>query len=182
MIAVNLLNWRQAECRRQLRRWLWLSIVPLLLIQLALLLCWLSLTESAQRWQRQLALWQQATAQARQLAQRYAAAQTQQQALLDEAARRQQRRQRLAQWPAFMQQLENSMPDELWLSSLTQQQQRLQLEGVSLRPEMTRQLQQRLRASVMFPRWQAGALKKGADGLYHFTLTTGETGGAADEK
>lgn len=182
MVAVNLLNWRQGARRRMLKRWLWLSVTLLLLAQLALLLCWQLLADNTQRWQRQLTLWQLATTQAQQLSQRFEKARSQQHTLRTQAALRQQKRQRLTQWQAFILQLENSMPDEVWLSSLTHQQQILQLEGLSLRPEATRQLHRRLRKSDSFSSWRPGTLKKRADGLYHFTLATGKTEGAANEE
>lgn len=182
MIAVNLLNWRRNARRRQLKRWLGLSGTLLVLVHLALLLCWRELTEHTQRQQNQITLWQQAIQQAQQLSQRYDEAQKQQQALRNQAALRQQRHQRLAQWQTFILQLENHVPDEAWLSSLTHQQGSLRLEGLSLQPEAARLLQQRLSASRLFHAWLPGALKKRAEGPYHFTLATGKAEDVSDGK
>lgn len=182
MIAANLLNWRRDARRRQLKRWLWLSGTLLVLVHLALLLYWRELTENTQRRQHQITLWQQAIQQAQQLNQRYDEAQKQQQALRKQAALRQQRHQRLAQWQTFILQLENHVPDEAWLSSLTHQQGSLRLEGLSLRPEAAWLLQQRLSASRFFQPWLPGALKKSAEGPYRFTLATGKAEGVSDGK
>ncbi|GLR07816.1 hypothetical protein COO59_10390 [Mixta theicola] len=182
MIAVNLLDWRQDARKRRLRRWLWLSGTLLVLVHIALLLWWRGLAETTQRWQSQLTLWQQATQRAQQLNQRYAEAQKQQQTLRKQAALRQQKHQRLRQWQAFILQLESNVPDDAWLSTLTHQQGTLRLDGLSLRPEATRLLHHRLRASDVFQPWLPGALHKSADGPYRFTLATGKAEGVGDEK
>ncbi|MGD8203910.1 PilN domain-containing protein [Pantoea sp. FN0305] len=174
MIAVNLLNWRQKVRKRQLRRWLGLSGALLVLVHVALLCWWRGLAEHTQRWQAQLTLWQQAARQAQQLDQRYSEAQKQQQALRNQAELSKRKQQRLAEWQAFMLQLESDIPDDAWLSSLTHQQGTLRLDGLSLRPEATQLLHHRLRKSRFFQIWLPGALKKSAEGSYGFTLTTGK--------
>ena len=172
MIRVNLLEWRREARRRQLKRWLWLSATLLVLVHIALLLCWRGLAESTQRRRSELTLWQQATQQAQQLSRRYKEAQQQQRALQQRTALRQQAHQRLARWQAFMLQLERHMPEEAWLASLTHQQDGVRLEGWSLRPEAPQRLQRRLNASAQFKPWRPGALKKSAEGPYRFTLAT----------
>ncbi|UQY44448.1 PilN domain-containing protein [Erwinia sp. PK3-005] len=174
MIAVNLLNWRREARKRQLKRWLGLSGTLLALLAVALLLWWRMLAETTQRRQSQLTLWQQATQQAQQLHQRYEEAQKQHQALRKQAALHQQAHQRLAQWQAFILQLESNVPDDAWLSSLMHQQGNVRLEGLSLQPEAARLLRRRLSASALFQPWRPGALKKSANGPYRFTLASGK--------
>ena len=174
MIAVNLLNWRREAQRRLLKQWLGISGMLLVLITVALLLWWCVLTETTQRRQSQLTLWQQSTQQAQQLHRRYQEAQKQHQALRQQATLHQQARQRLTQWQAFILQLESNVPDDAWLFSLTHQQGNLRLEGLSLRPEAAQLLRRRLSASAFFQPWRPGSLKKSVSGPYRFTLSAGK--------
>jgi len=182
MIAVNLLDWRQQACRRRLIRWLWLSITLLLSLHLVLLFSWQTLVANRQQWQTKLTFWQQATEQARELTQRYDEVKSQQQRLHKQAERRRDKRQQLDQWLAFMSQLESHLPDDIWLSSLTQQQQTLSIDGISQRAEATRLLHSRLSQPRLFQAWRPGAVKKQADGFYHFTLAAERAEGAGNEK
>ncbi len=182
MSSVNLLDWRQRMLRRRLLRWAWLS-GGLLLLALTLLLAGRQcLVKKLERRQAILLHWRQADRQLQPLMQRYSELRAQQQKLREQAARRQERRQRLAYWPAFLQQLELSVPEKLWLSSLKHQQRRLCLEGSSQQPDAARLLGQRLRQPPLLADWQPGALQKNADGLYRFTLAAQLAGETDDGK
>jgi pilus assembly protein HofN len=182
MIAVNLLDWRQRARRRRLTRWLWLSTTLLLSLHITLFFGWQMLTGDTRQWQRKLALWQQATEQARGLTLRYDEVQGQQHRLRKQVERRRERRRQLDRWLIFMSQLENHIPDAVWLSALTLQQQTLRIDGISQRAEATRHLRSRLRQPLLFQAWRPGAVKKNADGFYHFTLAADKAEGAGDEK
>lgn len=181
-MKVNLLAWRQRALRRRLLRH-GASGGMLLLVTLAALLLWRqSLAEEARQWRQRLTLWQAARQQAHQLAQRYAALQQQAQALEQQTARRLLRRQQLSEWQTLMAQLEASVPDGLWLSTLTHQQRALRIEGLSQRPEAARLLHQRLRLLPFLQPWRPGGLQKNVDGLYRFTLAAGNADEVKNEK
>ncbi|QHM73508.1 PilN domain-containing protein [Mixta intestinalis] len=182
MSGVNLLDWRQRKLQRRLVHWIWRSSVLLLLALMVLLTARQSLTKNVQQRQEILQQWQQADRQLQLLTQRYGTLRAQLQKLQTQVAQRQQQRQRLAYWQTFMRQLELSVPDELWLSSLKHQQHALHIEGVSLRPEAARLLNQRLRLPQFLQDWLPGALQKNEDGLYHFTLAAKLVEEAKDEK
>ena len=182
MTMVNLLDWRRCALRRILKRWLWLSVALTLLVCFALLAWRLHLAGNTRQWQKRLVLWQQATQQVQQLTLRYEEAQMRARTLRQQADSHQRKRQRLAQWQAFLLQLEESIPDDLWLSSLTQQQLLLRLDGLSLRPEATRQLRYRLGEPPFLQPWQPGSVKRSPDGFYHFMLAAQETTGVEHEK
>lgn len=169
MVWVNLLPWREAQRKRQRRRWAWvLSLLATFFMATGLpTFCKQALNQQYESLVRLRKAAHQRLED--QLAQMSALLQ-EKEALQRQLVDRQQRQYRLERWHEFTQRLPEVMPDTLWLSTLSKNASSLTLSGSCRGMRDLEAFRLQLQKLAMVAQVRTGPLSRGPHGDLAFNL------------